>query len=554
MAGYRWAVGGLVVWLAGTAVAYGALHHGVEVRDIDIKLPDGSTIHGVLYRNRQADDDVPAALILHGTAVSHSSCAPALSFPLAQSGFTVLAIDLPGHGRSDGHVERSDYVGFERLANVGAGQAAIDAALDFLRSERNIDPNALVLIGYSRGGWMAASAACRRADIAGVVALCSAPPADGSSTPRNLLILAPGLDLIVPRKAYQSAMANLGDQLSPDCILYGDFDLGTARMLWFSPWSTHLSFMAEPIVSERAGQWAFCSTGRAPATVAKAGAWAAIVASAVAMAGAMVLLFWLLGKSTAYLLGPTITAERPQLLLPSIAALFGLLVVATPAAAYLGGLLPDGGALFSSQVVALLATLALIASAVGVLKAMATTRLRTQPLHSPVDVSAAQAETFGKGPMTWMMRGAVLGAFGFALELSLWGLTLGSIWLDFPLTSRRMGLGISLFLLALPCCLLLAVGVQRTIGPSPQGWRGAAIRGGVWLSLAGAIFVGHVLLVRSWSIFFAVPMLSVVATSIGPLPLWILPDRRGLTTGRAINHALSVACFLAFHLPFAGPA
>jgi pimeloyl-ACP methyl ester carboxylesterase len=540
-----------LAWILGTAIASFALHQGIDTREVELRLSDGSTIYGVVYRDRHRAGPTPAALVLHGTAVSHSSCAPALSIPLARSGFAVLAIDLPGHGRSGGMVDRVDYFGPDRFLRGESDQPAIDAAIDFLQAQPLIDHESLVLLGYSRGGWIATAAGARRADIAGVIAICSAPTSTDALKPTNLLILAPALDLIVPQAAYLGALAQATGRRGRVGVTHGSLDVGTGRSLWLSPWSTHLSFMAEPVVAERAVQWALLSTGRIAKNAPRAGLWAADIASAIAIAGAAVAVFWLLQRCANRFLGPPEIDDPPPLAGAFAAMLLGLVVALGPVAACLGDLLPDGGFLFSSHVVAFLLTTASAACLAGLVRLAARF---FQVRHRFTCKTAGIGWSTLSSVAVWLLRGTALGALTFLVEVSTCGLTLASSWLDFSITGQRVGFGAALFLVALPCCLLLAYGLQVAIGLAQPGWRGARFRAAVWLGLAFAVFLGHIWLVRWQAPLLAIPVLCIVATSFGPLPLWLLADRRGLLIGRAVNHALCIAFFLAMHLPYAGPA
>jgi pimeloyl-ACP methyl ester carboxylesterase len=97
----------------------------------------------------------PCAVFIHGAQHDHSVWILQSRY-LAHHGFAVLALDLPGHGRSDGPA----------LDSVEAMGERIGQALQGLESSR------FVLIGHSMGSLIALEAARRLKDRVAGIALC----------------------------------------------------------------------------------------------------------------------------------------------------------------------------------------------------------------------------------------------------------------------------------------------------------------------------------------------------------------------------------------------
>lgn len=97
----------------------------------------------------------PCAVFLHGAQQDHSVWALQSRY-LAHHGFGVLALDLPGHGRSDGPA----------LDSVEKMGACIAQAL------RQFDLQRIVLIGHSMGSLIALEAASHLTERVAGVALC----------------------------------------------------------------------------------------------------------------------------------------------------------------------------------------------------------------------------------------------------------------------------------------------------------------------------------------------------------------------------------------------
>jgi dienelactone hydrolase len=533
---------GLLVWLGATAASIVATNSGIQTTRIELQLENGSRIYGVLYQDFKAKAKAPAALVLHGTALSHSSMAPAVAIPLARSGFVVLAIDLRGHGRSSGEVAHDEYGDLHALMSQCPDQPEVQAGIDYLRAQPNVDPHRVALVGCSRGGWMAAIAGAHDKDVACVVAVSSAPTFCDLQKPRNLLFLAAGMDCIIPPSEYQLAFSRATGGEGKMGQFFGDLPLGTARQIFLSGWSMHLSALGEPVTTERVVQWAALSTAQHLDFVPKNALWITVAAVGLASLGGMAAAAWLTVVLAQWLLprpdpkhhGPTAAFARSRFWCWAAVLLIAMLPVA-PLAVWVGDHLPDQGLLFSSQAVGLLGAAGLFALLTGL-----TMQFAEPAVKSLLSASSA-----------W--RGLGLGTSLCLLELSLFGLTWGTTWVDFSITPRRIVCAGALLLIFFPACWFMALGVQKTLGQTNARRGGALPRCLVWLGLGLVLWLGHICFVRQHHPFAGIPLMFVVTSSLVPLPLWLLSDRPGLCTARAVNHALATACFLACHLPFVAP-
>ncbi len=125
---------------------------------MELGLP-GSRIYAY-SGGRPFDSAAPGVVFIHGAQHDHSVWILQSRW-LAHHGFAVLAVDLPGHGRSDGPALPSVEAIGERLA----------AALEPLASPR------LLLAGHSMGSLIALECARRlAARVAGVALLGTAAP------------------------------------------------------------------------------------------------------------------------------------------------------------------------------------------------------------------------------------------------------------------------------------------------------------------------------------------------------------------------------------------
>ena len=121
--------------------------------------PPGRQIHAYTG-GKTFDPALPCVVFVHGAQHDHSVWILQSRF-LAHQGRSVLAIDLPGHGRSDAPA----------LASVEANATHIAAALEPLTSPR------LLLVGHSMGSLIALEVARRLpARVAGIALAGTAAP------------------------------------------------------------------------------------------------------------------------------------------------------------------------------------------------------------------------------------------------------------------------------------------------------------------------------------------------------------------------------------------
>jgi pimeloyl-ACP methyl ester carboxylesterase len=125
---------------------------------MDILVADHQTY--VYTGGAPLDTARPAVVFVHGAANDHSVWALQSRW-FGRHGYAVLAVDLPGHGRSAG----------EALAGIGAIADWIVAVLDAVGMER------AALVGHSLGALACLDAAARHPRRVGKLALigCAAP-------------------------------------------------------------------------------------------------------------------------------------------------------------------------------------------------------------------------------------------------------------------------------------------------------------------------------------------------------------------------------------------
>lgn len=128
----------------------------------DVWLPAGDhRVPGTLTLPVADGRPAPAVLLLHGDfGDRHASEFDELEQVLAARGIASLAIDFAGSGESE-----------ESQLDLSYGSMLTDAnaALDYLADDPDLDPARLAVLGFSRGGSIAATMAGTRPDVAALV-------------------------------------------------------------------------------------------------------------------------------------------------------------------------------------------------------------------------------------------------------------------------------------------------------------------------------------------------------------------------------------------------
>jgi pimeloyl-ACP methyl ester carboxylesterase len=144
---------GLVLILGGSYLASAVqTSGGVILKDVRFAGDNGLTQSGLLYipSTATAAKPAPAVLASHGYINTREMQSP-FAIELARRGFVVLAMDMIGHGYSDGAVGQSKDLGGP-------------AALRYLQSLPFVDKTNIGLEGHSMGGVPVASAAASQPD------------------------------------------------------------------------------------------------------------------------------------------------------------------------------------------------------------------------------------------------------------------------------------------------------------------------------------------------------------------------------------------------------
>src|SRR6185369_5841283 len=127
---------------------------GIPFEDVTIRSFDGTRLHGWWMRASRAASTI---VMLHGVKKNRTDVLRA-SLTLRRAGFNILVFDGRGHGDSEG-----------RYVTYGYNERRdVESAIDWLVTEKRIDPDRIGLAGESMGAAIALQVAAHHPGIRAV--------------------------------------------------------------------------------------------------------------------------------------------------------------------------------------------------------------------------------------------------------------------------------------------------------------------------------------------------------------------------------------------------
>ncbi len=145
---------------------------------------DTITMKGYLAYDANQQGPRPGILVVHEWW-GHNAYARKRADMLAEMGYTALAVDMYGEGKTADHPDDAGKFSQEVYENIESGMARFNAALELIKNHSTTDPNKIAAIGYCFGGGVVLHMARSGADLDGVVSFhgslsTEAPAQEGS--------------------------------------------------------------------------------------------------------------------------------------------------------------------------------------------------------------------------------------------------------------------------------------------------------------------------------------------------------------------------------------
>lgn len=173
----------------------------------------GATMNGYLAYDASVDGRRPGVLVVHEWW-GHNEHARNRARMLAELGYTALAVDMYGDGRTADHPNDAGALTQEVIADPEGAVARFNAALEVLRGHETTDPDKVAAIGYCFGGGVVLEMARRGMDLDGVVAFHGSlgppeTPTQPGTVVADVLVLVGSDDPFIPLEPLEAFKADL---------------------------------------------------------------------------------------------------------------------------------------------------------------------------------------------------------------------------------------------------------------------------------------------------------------------------------------------------------
>jgi len=176
----------------------------------------GVTMKGYLVWDAAHPGPRPGVLVVHEWW-GHNEYVRARARMLAELGYTALAVDMYGDGKTADHPKDAMQFAQEATKDVDAALARLEAGRALLAAHAEADGERVAAVGYCFGGAIVLNAARSGAELAGVVSfhgnLTARTPAEPGTVKAPILVLNGADDPMVPPeqvKAFEDEMTAAG--------------------------------------------------------------------------------------------------------------------------------------------------------------------------------------------------------------------------------------------------------------------------------------------------------------------------------------------------------
>ena len=177
----------LVIGMAGVA------HAAQKIKGKTVEYTSqGVTFKGHLAYDENLKGKRPGILVVHEWW-GLNDYARKRAQMLAELGYTALAVDMYGDGKTAMHPDDAGKFSSELMKNFDVAKARFLTAMDFLKQQPTVDPTKIAAIGYCFGGGVVLNMARQGADMKGVVSfhgsLSAVKPAEPGMVKAKALVL-----------------------------------------------------------------------------------------------------------------------------------------------------------------------------------------------------------------------------------------------------------------------------------------------------------------------------------------------------------------------------
>jgi dienelactone hydrolase len=187
----------------------------VQGKEVEYRAGE-ATLKGYIARDDSAQGKRPAVLVVHEWW-GLDEYARKRARMLAELGYTALAVDMYGGGKTAAHPDDAKKFSGELRQNLPLARERFLAALEFVRKQPAVDPERIAAIGYCFGGGVVLAMARSGADLDGVASFhgslgTETPARPGTIRARILVLNGAADNFVTPEQiaAFNKEMAEAG--------------------------------------------------------------------------------------------------------------------------------------------------------------------------------------------------------------------------------------------------------------------------------------------------------------------------------------------------------
>ncbi|MCJ1714203.1 dienelactone hydrolase family protein [Curtobacterium sp. VKM Ac-2922] len=180
---------------------------GADIRVEPVRYDhEGTALLGVLAKDHAVSGPRPGVLVIHDWHGVNEHVEARVTM-LARLGYVAFGADVYGEGVRPGDDTAAEVAG-SYYQDLPLMRARVQAGLDRLRADPDVDHSRVVVMGYCFGGSAALELARTGADLVGAVSfhggLIAHDPSDAAAIRAKLLVLTGGVDPVVPDSTVQA--------------------------------------------------------------------------------------------------------------------------------------------------------------------------------------------------------------------------------------------------------------------------------------------------------------------------------------------------------------
>lgn len=205
--------GALVLSMVLLFVAVVSAAPKIKGEPVDYKA-GGVTMKGYLAYDENIKGKRPGVLVVHEWW-GQNEYSRKRARMLAELGYTALAVDMYGEGKTATHPDDAIKFSSETMKNFPVAKERFESAMNFLKKQRTVDPDRIAAIGYCFGGGVVLNMARQGEDLKAVASfhgsLAAIKPAQTGTMKAKIRVYNGEDDKFMPKEAIDAFMQEMRD-------------------------------------------------------------------------------------------------------------------------------------------------------------------------------------------------------------------------------------------------------------------------------------------------------------------------------------------------------